>query len=86
MKVFGTSNDLLKGIVVGQDPGDHALASYCAGAPPGTAARIPPELGQPGTANQCRSKGCNGHKPNSTEVHTQWTKCHMAKLWFANLG
>jgi len=86
MKVFGTSDDLLKGIVVGQDPGDYALASYCAGAPPGTAARIPPELGQPGTANQCWTKGCNGHNPNNTEVHTQWTKCHMAKLWFANLG
>jgi len=86
MKVFGTPDDLLKGIVLGQDPGDYALASYCAGAPPGAPARIPPELGQPGSASQCWTRGCNGQNPNSTEVHTQWTKCHMAKLWFANLG
>ncbi len=49
---------------MGQDPGDYALASYCAGAPPGIAAEIPPELGQPGTANQCWTKGCNGHNSN----------------------
>ncbi|DBA99903.1 TPA: hypothetical protein ACH3X1_013787 [Trebouxia sp. C0004] len=86
MQVCGTPQNLLKGIVVGQDPGEYALASYCSGAPPGTAAKMPPQLGKPGPANRCWTNGCNGHNPNSTEPHTQWTKCHMAKLWFANLG
>ncbi|DBA83072.1 TPA: hypothetical protein ACH3X1_006839 [Trebouxia sp. C0004] len=86
MQVCGTPQNLLKGIVVGQDPGEYALASYCSGAPPGTAAKVPPQLGKPGSANRCWTNGCNGHNPNSTEPHTQWTKCHLAKVWFANLG
>ncbi|DBB03170.1 TPA: hypothetical protein ACH3X1_013338 [Trebouxia sp. C0004] len=86
MQVCGTPQNLLKGIVVGQDPGEYALASYCSGAPPDTAAKMPPQLGKPGSANRCWTNGCNGHNPNSTEPHTQWTKCHLAKVWFANLG
>ncbi|DBB03171.1 TPA: hypothetical protein ACH3X1_013339 [Trebouxia sp. C0004] len=70
MQVCGTPQNLLKGIVVGQDPGEYALASYCSGAPPGTAAKMPPQLGKPGSANRCWTSGCNGHNPNSTEPHT----------------